>query len=390
MKHLLILPLIITQLFAQLSVDQALDKNRSALYKVKNEIKELKRQITRANIQSSSTLEQIKNIDKELFLIAKSKKLLQKEATLLKNKIGITRTERDIRQKRLDELRDHYARYVVHTYKHGRVQDLYLLLNSSSLNQSLIRAKYLQYFTEHEKRLINKIRFELEKINHLDGILRADLAALDHSFQEKELQEQEYLAKKDQKKVLVSRLKWNAKNLSKQLQDKEAEYQKLRQLILALERQREQREKSGEQPAGYALDFEDFRKNKGKLPWPVSGKILHKYGKQRNVKLKTTINNTGIDIRAQAGSKVKAIFTGIVSMITYLSGYGNTIIIDHGGGYYSVYSHLDEILVDYNDLVEAEEVIGFVGDSGSLEGAKLHFALFSSQKTENPQTWLRN
>jgi murein DD-endopeptidase MepM/ murein hydrolase activator NlpD len=76
-------------------------------------------------------------------------------------------------------------------------------------------------------------------------------------------------------------------------------------------------------------------------------------------------------------------------MITYLSGFGNTIIIDHGEGYYSVYSHLDDIFVEKDDLVTTGKVIATVGDSGSLEGSKLHFALFSNQKTENPTTWLR-
>ena len=106
--------------------------------------------------------------------------------------------------------------------------------------------------------------------------------------------------------------------------------------------------------------------------------------------MKTTINNTGIDIRVNEGDKVKAVFTGIVTMITYLSGFGNTIIIDHGGGYYSVYSHLDDILVELDDLVDTGDTIGLAGDSGSLEGNKLHFALFANQKTENPQKWLRN
>ena len=77
-------------------------------------------------------------------------------------------------------------------------------------------------------------------------------------------------------------------------------------------------------------------------------------------------------------------------MITYLSGFGNTIILNHGDGYYSVYSHLDEVLVESDDLIGTGEVIGLVGDSGSLEGTKLHFALFADQRTENPQKWLRN
>ena len=159
---------------------------------------------------------------------------------------------------------------------------------------------------------------------------------------------------------------------------------------MALERKRKRREDQGDTSPQYTLDSKDFQKNKGKLPWPIKGKIIHKYGKQRDTQLKTTINNTGIDIRARQGEKVSAVFTGVVTMITYLSGFGNTIILNHGDGYYSVYSHLDEVLVELDDLIGTAEVIGLAGDSGSLEGSKLHFALFADQRTQNPQRWLRN
>jgi murein DD-endopeptidase MepM/ murein hydrolase activator NlpD len=156
-----------------------------------------------------------------------------------------------------------------------------------------------------------------------------------------------------------------------------------------LERQRRLREGKGESQKFYALNLKDFRKAKGKLPWPVKGSVLHKYGKQRDPVLKTTIKNDGIDIKAKSGTKVKAVFTAIVSMVTNLSGLGNTIILDHGSGYYTVYSHLDDIFVEIDELVETSKVIASVGNSGSLEGSKLHFAVFVNQRTENPQSWLR-
>jgi septal ring factor EnvC (AmiA/AmiB activator) len=137
------------------------------------------------------------------------------------------------------------------------------------------------------------------------------------------------------------------------------------------------------------LNLKDIRKNKGKLPWPVKGKLLHKYGKQKDRRLNTTINNTGIDIQAKAGTEVRAVFIGVVSEVTYLSGFGNTVILDHGNGYYTVYAHLEEFFVEPDMVLDAGEVLGLVGDSGSLEGAKLHFAIFANQTTVNPKAWLR-
>ncbi len=389
-KIAVVLIIIISSVLADGDYNKRISKNRDALDKVKSEIHSLKKQIAKADIQSSSTLEQIKYLDQELSLLGKAKGLLKKEGHLLQRQLNTTRADLTDRQLHLDKLKRHYALWVVDTYKHGRIRDISLLLNAESLNQAVIRAKYLQFFTEQEQRLINQITNEIAKIDHLKNQLDSNLKLLNKSLSEKEQEELNYLAKKDRKKVLVNQLKWTSKTLGKQLRNKESEYKKLYQIILALERKRKVGKDKGETGPQYTLDSKNFRKNKGKLPWPIKGKVLHKYGKQRDNRLKTTINNTGIDIRAKAGEKVRSIFTGVVTMITYLSGFGNTIIVNHGDGYYSVYSHLDEVLAEVDDLVETGETIGIAGDSGSLEGTKLHFALFADQKTENPQKWLRN
>ncbi len=389
-KIFILLTFMFFSVLAEGDYQKQISQNRNALDKVKSEISKLKKQIAKAGIQSSSTVEQIKYIDKELSLLGTAKGLLKKESNLLQDKADATRADLTAKKFRLSRLKQHYALWAVDTYKHGKIRDISLLLNAESINQAMVRAKYLQFFTEQEQRLINQIKNKIAEIDHLNNQLTVDLKELNETLREKEQEELLYMAKKDQKRVLVKQLNWTAKNLSKQLQTKENEYQKLYQIIVALEKQRKSGEQKGESRPQYALDSKDFRKNKGKLPWPIKGKVLHKYGKQHDARLKTTINNTGIDIRVKPGAKVQSIFTGVVTMITYLSGFGNTIIVNHGGGYYSVYSHLDDILVELDNLVETGEVIGLAGDSGSLEGAKLHFALFADQKTENPQKWLRN
>ncbi len=388
-KIFFIISVLIVCAFPQDRVDQELRKNRSSLEKVKEQISALKKELRRADIKSSSALDQIKVIDREVSLLGKAKRLLNNEVRLLNNKIEHTHTRLGSRQDKLDQLRTQYKNRVVHLYKKGNARDFLLLVESKSINQSLVRLKYYRYFAEQEKKLIGSIRNEIEQIQILEAQLKEQRIDLEKAIAEKEQQESNYLARRNEKKVLVDKIRWDKKNLEQRLSDARVEYEKLYQIILALERQRQESEKTGRADRSFALNTREFKKNKGKLPWPVEGKILHAYGKQRNARLKTTINNTGIDIQAAHGSNVQAVFTGIVSMVTYLSGFGNTIILDHGEGYYSVYSHLDEILVDLDQLVDMGQVIGLVGDSGSLEGSKLHFALFSNQQTENPQSWLR-
>lgn len=78
-----------------------------------------------------------------------------------------------------------------------------------------------------------------------------------------------------------------------------------------------------------------------------------------------------------------------MTTITYIRGYGNTIIIDHGGGYYTVYTHIMDVEVDEGGYVQALDTIARVGDSGSLDGAKLHFEIWGNKQKLNPELWLR-
>jgi murein DD-endopeptidase MepM/ murein hydrolase activator NlpD len=83
------------------------------------------------------------------------------------------------------------------------------------------------------------------------------------------------------------------------------------------------------------------------------------------------------------------VFPGVVSLITYMSGFGNTIIVDHNNSYYTVYTHLNDVFVTKFQFLETGQVIGLVGDSGSLEGAMLHFEIYGGNKPLNPISWLK-
>ena len=99
--------------------------------------------------------------------------------------------------------------------------------------------------------------------------------------------------------------------------------------------------------------------------------------------LKTTTENPGIDIKGKPGSPIRTVLGGVVTTITYIRGYGTTIIIDHGGGFYTVYSHVANIQTNVDSQVRNGDVIAYMGDSGSINGSKLHFEIWGKgQKTE--------
>lgn len=386
---LIIFVAIFFRVYSQTNFDEQLRENRSQLEKVKSQITSLQDEITKANIKTSNLLKQVEYIDKEMGLITEVKRLLYKKNKLLAKKINNTYAELETKKNILAGLKSRYVSRIKHLYKYGKIKNLDLLLNSTSLNQAMVRYKYLKLFAEQESKTINNIKTEVTEIEQLSKELQNTLVQQKRTLQNKEKEEQRYLAKRDAKKVIIRKLKWDKNNLSKKLKSAEQDYQKLNNIIIALEKKRKERERQRSIKPDYIEKLKDFRKSKGKLYWPVKGEIISKYGKQKNIILKTYVNNTGIDIKAKIGTEARAVFHGIVSMITYLGGYGNTVILDHGEGYYTVYSHLSDILIEKDQFIHAGDTIGLVGDSGSLEGAKLHFEIYANEKTQDPLKWLR-
>ncbi len=136
------------------------------------------------------------------------------------------------------------------------------------------------------------------------------------------------------------------------------------------------------------LQTQDFQKMKGKLKWPVSGRIMLRYGKIYNNRFNTYYFHNGIDIEADTGSPVKCVYYGQVVFRGWYKGYGNLIIIDHKKGYYTLYAHLEKIIVEKGDMVAENDIIGISGDTGSLKGPILYFEIRRYKKTYNPTEWL--
>ena len=127
----------------------------------------------------------------------------------------------------------------------------------------------------------------------------------------------------------------------------------------------------------------NFNAMKGKLPWPIKGTIVSKFGNKKNQKLKTITENLGIDIKGSKNASVITVLDGVVSTITYIRGHGNVIIIDHGDGFNTVYANIKNISIEENQYVQAGMQIAEVNNE-----LILHFEIWRNQKKTNPEKWL--
>ncbi len=128
---------------------------------------------------------------------------------------------------------------------------------------------------------------------------------------------------------------------------------------------------------------------RGQLPWPTEGRIVEGFGRQVHPRFGTETFRRGVDIEAEEGAPIRAVYGGTVLYRGWLKGYGNLIILDHGQGYYTLYAHASELLVSEGDRVRAGQGIARVGDTGSLAGPRLYFEVRYQGRPEDPEQWLR-
>jgi len=356
--------------------EQQIEALKKAINKNNNEINTLKTKaqktdkilsITKKNIQDSTNL--IKAYDKKI-------NLYNKQSTNLKNAIIANNNEMEL-------IKQQYAERSISLYK-KKNQDLRgLIFNSNSLNQMVYRIKYYNIISDLNQKTINKLQTSqfynkkknediknlLEDVDRNKGLKNQELQSLDK--------------KKKYQERLLSQLKQEQVSIKQEIQ-------KQTNQINALEALRKniieaKKKYDSEQLAKLKTIKTDIRKYKGELIWPVQGRISKGFGPQWNPKLNTTLDNPGIDITAKSTTPVKSVFDGLVTTITFISGYGTTVIIDHDNGYFTVFTHLENLLISENMLVKEGQEIGFVSNNNII-----HFEIWGNNQKLNPTKWIKN
>lgn len=360
-----------------------------AINALKNEIEQLRSKIKKTESRERSTASRISSLDEEIALTSRLVQSLKREEK--KTRSRITRLKEDLlkNENELEILRVRYEQRVVNSYLKGRITDLERVFSSTTWRQVMYRTHYLKIISDIEKKMTKQIEKLLIGISQqkleLEAALRENLILK----RDKEKQMSSYRNMRINREQELSRIRFDKKAMALYVNEKEAGLKQLENIIKKIleDRARFEREERIRQQQ-QALKTKSFSALKGRLPWPANGRIIAKFGRQWNPKLKTTTENPGIDIKGQPGSAIRAIIGGVVTTITYIRGYGTTIIIDHGGGFYTVYSHVTNIQINVDSEVRNGDVIAYMGDSGSINGSKLHFEIWGKGQKLNPELWL--
>lgn len=353
-----------------------LDAVHSELEKGRKKLKELQQ-------EEGTYLSQLEQLEKNIAASHSYLALLDTKIDTVERHIGQLSDSLDEAGKLLAARQKVMSRRLRQAYMQGQVHPLLSLFRVRSPLDAVNRVRYMEELNRYDRTLVEQIestRREIDEKKQLQQFERERLGGL-------------RTAKVDEQGILVSEEKQRKKTLGEVRQKKEAfeamvkeleaSQKELADMIKLLEKQR-QKARAGTTRGSIAT----FEKRKGSLPWPVDGPVITKFGKVVHPQYQTVILNNGIDIGADKGEEVRSIAAGTVIHTGWMRGLGKMVIIDHVGGYLSIYAHLEEINVSLNDKIAADAVVGTVGETGSLGGSKLHFEIRKSSVALNPTEWL--
>ena len=363
--------------------------HRDELNKLRREIKKLETKLKNRSARESKTLEYLEDVDRKISLTKNI--ILRYKAEIEDQQFRVDSLEVTLAQseKRLQELQKSYALRIASMYKRGRISTLELLLSARSFNQVKIWAEYQQRLAENDARVIRNIRLEKGRALEARDQLKTALQKQESLLAEKQAEERSLEKDRSAKKALVRKLRQDKSLYRRQIADYQAAIQEIQRLIAEAEKKRTREPEVEKAPVDAVVPVQNFASLQGRLPWPVQGQIIRRYGPYKHPVLKTITDNLGIDIKVPVGTEVHAVAAGKVTAITWQRGRGNLVIVNHGGGYYTVYTHLDEIYVQLQQDVVAGQTIGAVGEAGSSETPVLHFQVWNKFEHLNPENWLQ-
>jgi septal ring factor EnvC (AmiA/AmiB activator) len=278
-------------------------------------------------------------------------------------------------------------------YKRGQLHSVRVLLGADTFADLLSRYRYLQLIARYDRSLVEQVTVLEGELVEQDQELRRTLSELGLLRQDK-LEEMAQLRRIEaERQRTLDSFRSQERQAMSRLDQLEEDEQRLRSLMEDLEARRREMERrramAGAGPEGSTLSGEDA----GSLDWPVDGEVIYRFGRETRPN-GTVLRWNGVGIRAETGTPVQAVRDGVVVLAGPFEGYGPTVVVSHGGGFYTLYLYLEEIGVVEGRPVQAGQVLGTVGGAATPEGPHLEFQIRAplgggTPQARDPLQWLK-
>lgn len=377
---------------------QKIEENKEKLSAVESEKQKVEEKLQELSALKSDAAAYIQKLDGELADLQGQIDSLGTQMTEKNAEIEATKVQLADAKAREEEQYASMKLRIKYMYENGDTNFLDLLFEAESLSDMLNRAEYIQKVSEYDRRKLDEFVAVRNEIEETELRLTEEYNELDRMKQETEAKQSSVEAlQADKQKELES---YNAKiqDANADIAQMQSEIAGIQEAIRAEENQiaaieaeiRRQEEEARKKAEAQGQSYET--KNLGSIsfiwPCPASGRITSAFGGRSSPTEGASSNHQGIDIGAPTGSSILAAASGSVVIATYSASAGNYVMINHGGGVYTVYMHMNSIGVSVGQSVSQGQQIGTVGSTGYSTGPHLHFGIRSNGTYVNPTAYV--
>ncbi|VAW52632.1 Murein hydrolase activator EnvC [hydrothermal vent metagenome] len=359
------------------SKNEDMSHYQGKLEKLQKSIKKVQQHLKGTKKQRSHVVTELKTLEAEISKNAKKLKRLEKDVQ--HNRKQEKKLKKDLKQlnKQLGEQRTILSEQIRSAYSIGHQQNLKMLLNQQDPAQAGRTQAYFNYLNRARQQQIDSFlaTFDLKKQTETD--LQQTLLTQHDLLKTQKKRKRQRQNQRFQRKQLLTELSKKIENQETTLTSLESSRGRIENLLKSLG------ELLADIPSSPS-ENKPFLTQKGKLPWPVKGRFMSKFGQSKNY---GDLKWNGVLIKAKLGTPVRAVSHGRVAFSDWLQGFGFIIIIDHGDGYMSLYGQNESLFKQTGDWVQSGEVIATAGDSGGQPISGVYFEIRARGKPVNPSRW---
>jgi len=375
--------------YGQDDIGEQIRRSQDRLEEIRQEQDRLAREATQMRGQIRSVGDEILNIEARIG--SSTSALAEFDVQIDAYALSVDEATRDMLATR-DELvirRTELQQRLRNIYQRGRTHVLQVMLQAESFGDLISRYKYLHLVALYDRILVEDVRTLAERLSDQRERLADEYARLATLRADKRREVEDLELREDQRQRRLRNVRSQVTQAEDRISELREEERRLGSLIAELERTR----REAERLAGLVSESSVTTADLGQLRWPVEGTIVYRF---RDTKPGGVGSWDGIGIGAPRGTLVRAVEAGQVAWAGSRDLLGQTVIVDHGGGYWSVYLYLQDLRVRMDDRIVAGQVIGGVGgDENSEEGTHIEFQIHEPDGDNNPRLvdpvpWLRS
>ena len=370
---------------------------------VNEELRGINKEIREKRLLLKKTRKVETEVNVELKMIGKE--LQGKEASLavlqhdLKGaESSLTRTQQEIEAVREDTERkkQQIKQRLSALYKAGEIGGVRVYFSSESFPQMMENMHYMKAVLTNDRNLFGEYNSRIERLKLLRSSLEGDVERKEKFKVNIEAKKREIEEVKEGKAAYLRKLGEDKKTYLASLKELQANARRLQIMVERLEAKRrkgynvkKENKSVGGGPSPLPIPDKGFGALKGRLSMPTKGEITDGFGRHKHPDFNSYTVSNGITIAAPQGAEVRSVYDGQVIFADYFKGYGNMVIVDHGGGFFSLYAHTSRIVKKVGTTVARNEVIASVGDADSTRGPMLYFEIRYQGKPVDPSPWLK-